>query len=412
MLNQIGRLAVRPMDRAKDTEMGTPSTSRTRSTTELIQHATKSELFPADDHNAESTRSCGPQAYPGASARDQIDVPPVFEARIFEGIEQTLRVIFLSSWILILPMAMLRVLPSASDAFPAEAERVVWGYIVALCSFQAFLYLLCVPLASFDTPHAINAFGHPYVIFGPTNYSKPNLSGLTHARAVRVPTPDGETLGGWHVLPGGATAREAAARVAAGEAVDDVYDESMQLAAGLGGARAVLYLHGMGESRCKWVVVEHLKFSASLVASPPETPRCPPRPQAANAVAPFTPRRALHTSPRPHLLSPPLSPSPLTLLSHPPLALPSQSPPCSAYTCSPSTTAASQTRPDRPPRPGCAPTPPPPCNGCASTAGCDQTRSCVGHTPSALASPSASPTPSRRASSRCVPSCSSLLISR
>jgi len=34
---------------------------------------------------------------------------------------------------------------------------------------------------------------------------------------------------------------------------------------GFGGARAVLYLHGMGESRCKWVVVEHLKFISCLL---------------------------------------------------------------------------------------------------------------------------------------------------
>ena len=41
-----------------------------------------------------------------------------------------------------------------------------------------------------------------------------------NARVVRVPTSDGETLGAWHVLPGGAPSREAAVAVAAG-APDD-----------------------------------------------------------------------------------------------------------------------------------------------------------------------------------------------
>ena len=136
-------------------------------------------------------------------------------------------------------------------------------------------------------------FDTGYSGFGRRDCSQPHLAGLSHARNVKIRTADGETLGAWHVLPSGNVAMGAAAALeacssaergqtvsrrapptltsvssvsAAAAEVDEVYDRLLREAsAGADGAGAVacIYLHGMGETRTKWVATEHAKLISS-----------------------------------------------------------------------------------------------------------------------------------------------------
>ena len=190
-----------------------------------------------------SMRSLGFQFYPGAARRERIAMPAVPLGHFFERFEVAMRVFDLTPWLLLALLLLLRVLPAIIS--PA-AESALWYYIIVVGSFEALSYLMIIPLSAWDKGHGANAFGHLYCYFGPMNYTRPSQSGLTNARVVRVPTSDGETLGAWHVLPGGAPSREAAVAVAAGAPIDGVYDDALRRADSLAGVKAILYLHGMG----------------------------------------------------------------------------------------------------------------------------------------------------------------------
>ena len=107
----------------------------------------------------------------------------------------------------------------------------------------------------------------------------PHLAGLHNARAIRIPTPDsGVTLGAWHVMPAGAAALDAAAAASSAGAGSDAdareatalfFDELLRgdaAAAGEGVPVAAIYLHGMGETRTKWMSTEHAKLLSSQLS--------------------------------------------------------------------------------------------------------------------------------------------------
>ena len=197
-----------------------------------------------------------------SSSEDQEKVP--MGLRLLQGIETALRCAFTIANVVLVPLLILRQI-SWSSRLPPSLLGYPWACTLAIISFEIFLYLMAFIFSSFDRPHAANMFGHLYCAFGPQNYKEPNRSGLTHARQVDVPTSDGLVLGAWHVLPGGEIARAAARKIAAGAEASAVFDAMLHGAAGLYGVRAVVYLHGMGESRCKWVVTEHLAWISSLL---------------------------------------------------------------------------------------------------------------------------------------------------
>jgi len=190
--------------------------------------------------------------------RLQDDHPPQLLLRSVQQGEVLLRALYFSADVLLVPLVLL------SQRWPTSwCVYLLQGYVLPLIGIQLFLYVGMV----ITGPSSI-WFGHPFVMFGSTtNYDNPSASGLPHARHVHIRTSDGEILGGWHVLPGGATARAAASQVAAGSDTEQVFDAALREAEStpLPAARAVIYLHGLGESRCKWVVVEHLKLISSLL---------------------------------------------------------------------------------------------------------------------------------------------------
>jgi pimeloyl-ACP methyl ester carboxylesterase len=181
--------------------------------------------------------------------------------------EAVLRVLFICADVLVVPLFLL------------QHRWPLLGYllsaVIPLCAMQAVLYCCVFLLASSERLQTYQTFGHIWYVFGPCNFDRPSRSGLPHARNVGIRTSDGEILGGWHVLPGGAPARAAARRVAGGADVDEVYDAALSEGLGDGlseggcssrpAPRAVIYLHGMGESRAKWIVVEHLKLISTLL---------------------------------------------------------------------------------------------------------------------------------------------------
>ena len=181
-----------------------------------------------------------------------------FRPVLFHGTEAVLRLAFLLSNASLALGLVLRVFPAAADAEGwARWLELPYRVVVPLFALQLVLYGLMLLLFFRPGLAALPAFGVSLANWGPgqsaapgllpcrRDYAAPARYGLPHARVVHIRTRDGETLGAWHVLPAGREARRASAKVAAGGGIDDIFDESLARA-----SRAVLYLHGMGETRC------------------------------------------------------------------------------------------------------------------------------------------------------------------
>lgn len=204
---------------------------------------------------------------PRLTPQPDVHLEPPLLVRAVAYAEAVLRVLFICADVLVVPLFLL------------QHRWPLLGYllsaVIPLCAMQAVLYCCVFLLASSERLQTYQTFGHIWYVFGPCNFDRPSRSGLPHARNVGIRTSDGEILGGWHVLPGGAPARAAARRVAGGADVDEVYDAALREGLGDGlseggcssrpAPRAVIYLHGMGESRAKWIVVEHLKLISTLL---------------------------------------------------------------------------------------------------------------------------------------------------
>jgi pimeloyl-ACP methyl ester carboxylesterase len=190
---------------------------------------------------------------------------------------------------------------SASITAPADNEpfrQLFLGFVLPAVAFEATFFSFTLTNAFmpclqahtgllygvkyFAMANSAGPFDQGYAgPIGRRRCDQPFHAGLTHARPVQLRTADGQRLGAWHVLPAGRVALAAAAATAtqpdgsAGRDVDSVYDESLAAANDerqLGGcdfsrsgACAVIYLHGVGETRTKWVTTEHAKLiSAQL----------------------------------------------------------------------------------------------------------------------------------------------------
>ena len=208
--------------------------------------------------------------------------PPPLALNLLRLTEAALHACFWLSWP---AAATLLAVWGATDGGPAPLILAIGLATAAVCAVQLVLYLTMALLAVAPSLQGLLAFGHPckYLpmvqaagpfdtgarLLGRRDVSRPACAGLAHARNVRMRTRDGESIGAWHVLPSGGAARRAAARVAAGEPEDNVFDAALRDEGGSNmggdGLRVAVYLHGMGEMRTKWVGTEHAKWlSAQL----------------------------------------------------------------------------------------------------------------------------------------------------
>lgn len=173
-------------------------------------------------------------------------------------------------------------------AYPITGALLYYAVLPAV-ALEAVLYLLVFFMARIPILQAHGGMMHGikylamansagpfdtgYGGFGRRRCDQPHLAGLPHARDVRLRTRDGQALGAWHVLPSGTVALEAAREIAAGgstSSADAVFDKCLRRAASdrergtcdaaSSGAVAAIYLHGMGETRTKWVCTEHAKY--------------------------------------------------------------------------------------------------------------------------------------------------------
>ena len=174
------------------------------------------------------------------------------------------------------------------DGLLALWAHVAWWAAGSVAMMQLWCYSVCAVLALFPHLQAFVTFLHFVKYFacansagpfddgygglGRRDHNRPALAGLPHARAVRLRAADGVEIGGWHVLPAGTVGLSAvaASTAADGRSVEEIYDSALaradesracgQMDALRSGVTCCLYLHGLGETRTKWVCVEHAKL--------------------------------------------------------------------------------------------------------------------------------------------------------
>ena len=260
--------------------------------------ANEDESYPpsaAPFSNVEVSDAVLREWYPEVAAAAAMPQPPLYRALV------TITSVLSATFVLCLATtaagcAWVAVGAGHPDLAPGPVSRtLLLSIALPITLFQTVVYLIVWLLASVPHLQAHIAFAHAVKHFpaassaGPfdpssqkllpsvsaRDHETPRHAGLPHARAIRVPTSDGLSLGAWHVLPA-SDALSAAARTASGAATDGVFDEMLEDAAREVEAPdapappapspvVAIYLHGMGESRTKWVSTEHAKLlSAQL----------------------------------------------------------------------------------------------------------------------------------------------------
>ena len=178
-------------------------------------------------------------------------------------------------------------LAASTLAIVAVSAYALVALAVAFPDQQALL--ICVNWAPALLPWLLgDSFAYPVYGIGlaasdPANGGRPTApsrAGLHMTRSLRLPTADGETLGLWHTVPvssAGATvrrrwSRRSAAWVgrnggadASGEQQREDFNAALLPSGDFGGALVVLFLHGNGESRSKWIPTSHCRLLSSTL---------------------------------------------------------------------------------------------------------------------------------------------------